>query len=455
MAEQRVTRRRPTRPSHPRRTSRTVTRPGTAPGSRRAVSAGTRLRTAVLRRPARREEPDRRTVRTAALLVVVLTAGAYLPSPLYPEYQQLFGFDDLRLTLVFATFALVSGPALLLGGPAADLVGHQPVLRLSLLLAAAGSCCFALADATPWLFAGRVAQALALGAATGAAQALITTHRHPAARIGGPLFASLAFTVGTAAGPALAGLLAEYAPGPLLTPFLLHLLMLGWVWWRLRTTVPIVLAPGRTRARWRPTRPRIPADLRPLFLVAGFNGFLAWAVLGIYLALVPALLVRAVGTDDAALTGAVLAAVLICSLAAQLAATRSGTARSQQLGVTLLGVSLLLLALSGASSLALTLTAAVPAGVGHGLAFSGAARAVDARTPDGQRAAIGAALHLLFYLGSGAPAVVVGVLTLWMPLASAVTWISGAALAPAVLLVLATGLLTRVARPRRAGPATG
>ncbi|NJQ05371.1 MFS transporter [Streptomyces lonarensis] len=444
MAEQRVTRRQRTRPSHSRTSPRIrhLTTPGTRPGSPTA----TRLRTAVRRRPARPEQLDRRTVRTAALLVVVLTAGAYLPSPLYPRYQQLFGFDDLGMTMIFAMFALVSGPALLLGGPAADRVGHQPVLRLSLLLAAAGSCCFALADATPWLFAGRVAQALALGAATGAAQALITTHRHPAARIGGPLFASLAFTVGTAAGPALAGLLAEHAPGPLLTPFLLHLLLLGWVWCRLRTTVPVALAPGRTRARWRPTRPRIPADLRPLFLVAGLNGFLAWAVLGIYLALVPALLVRALGTDDAALTGAVLAAVLICSLVAQLAATRRGTTGAQQLGVALLGGSLLLLALSGASSLALTLAAAVPAGVGHGLAFSGAARAVDARTPDGQRAGIGAALHLLFYLGSGAPAVVVGILTIWVPLATAVTWISWGAVGPAALLVLATG---RLARPSR------
>ncbi|WP_247690971.1 hypothetical protein [Streptomyces sp. B15] len=50
--------------------------------------------------------------------MVVLTAGAYLPSPLYPDYQRLFGFDDLVMTLLFAMFALVSGPALLLCGPA-------------------------------------------------------------------------------------------------------------------------------------------------------------------------------------------------------------------------------------------------------------------------------------------------------------------------------------------------
>ncbi|WP_243980342.1 MFS transporter [Streptomyces sp. NEAU-YJ-81] len=59
--------------------------------------------------------------------LMVLTAGAYLPSPLYPDYQRLFGYDDLVMTLLFATFALAGGPALLLCGPAADIVGHRPV----------------------------------------------------------------------------------------------------------------------------------------------------------------------------------------------------------------------------------------------------------------------------------------------------------------------------------------
>ena len=395
-------------------------------------------------------------MRTAGLLVVVLTAGAYLPSPLYPEYQRLFGYDDLVMTLLFATFALVSGPALLLCGPAADLVGHRPVLRLSVLLAAAGSCCFVLADSPAWLFAGRVGQALALGAATGAAQALITWHRSPAARIGGPLLASLAFAAGTAVGPAASGLLAQYVPGPLVTPYLLHLGLLVWVWLRLHRTVPEPAAVTGARRRWRPARPHIPRAVRGLFLVAGFNGFLAWAVVGVYLALTPALLGRALHSDSPALAGGVLGAVLVWSLLAQLASTRRTAHAAQQLGVVALVGSLLLLAATGAGSLPATLGAALLAGAGHGLAFGGAARAVDARTPTGQRSGIGAALYLLFYLGSGVPAVAVGLMTTWMPLTVAVTWMSWTGAGLGALALLATRRLTAWERRRSgAAPPTG
>ncbi|WP_421108066.1 MFS transporter [Streptomyces sp. NEAU-S77] len=393
---------------------------------------------------ANRVESERaeRAERTTVLLVVVLTAGAYLPSPLYPDYQRLFGYDDLVMTLLFATFALVSGPALLLCGPAADLVGDRPVLRLSVLLAAAGSCCFLLADSPVWLFTGRVGHALALGAATGAAQALIARHRSPTARVAGPLLAGLAFAAGTALGPVASGVLAEYVPGTLTTPYVLHLTLLAWVWHRLRRTVPGPMTTGgagaRARRRWRPTRPHIPPALRALFLVAGLTGFLAWAVVGIYLALLPALLEQTPHGDHPALTGGVLGSVLVWSLLAQLAGARRTAYAAQRYGLAALAGSLVLLASTGAASLPATLGSAVLAGIGHGLAYSGAARAVDARTPAGQRAGIGAALYLLFYWGSGAPAVAVGLLTAWMPLTAAVTWLSWAGVTLTALALTAT-----------------
>ncbi|MEW2221756.1 MFS transporter [Streptomyces sp. NPDC006990] len=379
---------------------------------------------------------DRRTVRTTGLLVLVLTAGAYLPGPLYPDYQRLFGYDDLVMTLLFATFALVSGPTLLLCGPAADVVGPRPVLRSSVLLAAVGSGCFLLALGPAWLFAGRVSQALALGAATGAAQALITRHRHPTARIGGPLLAGLAFAAGTAAGPALSGVLAQYAPAPLVTPYLLHLALLAWVWHLMRRNIPEP-GPGASgaRRRWRPARPHLPSALRPLFVVAGLTGFLAWAVVGIYLALLPALLARTSRGAGPALAGGVVAAVLVCSVLTQCAGIRRSARSARALGLAALTASLVLLAASGAASLHATLVSALLAGSGHGLAVSGAARAVDARTPPGHRAGIAAALYLLFYTGSGTPAVAVGLMSAHMPLTAAVTVLSwaGAALGAVVL----------------------
>ncbi|WP_244502334.1 MFS transporter [Streptomyces oceani] len=408
----------------------------------------------------RDERADRRAVRTAGLLVIVLTAGAYLPSPLYPDYQRLFGYDDLVMTLLFATFALVSAPALLFLGPAADAVGPRPLLRLSVLIAAAGSGCFLLADGPGWLFAGRVGQGLALGAATGAAQAFISWHRGPTTRFSGPLVMSLAFVAGTAAGPVLAGTLAQYGPAPLATPYLLHLALLAWVWLRLSRTTPTATAApsprtattptaappttGASSRRWRFVRPHIPRGIRALFAVAGLNGFLAWAVVGIFLALLPALLVRELPDADPALTGAVLGSLLVWSLLAQLLGARCTVRTAQRLGVVALTGSLLLLASTGGGSLSGTLGSALLAGTGHGLAFSGATRAVDAATPVGRRAGVGAALHLLFYLGSGAPAVAVGLLTAWIPLTTAVTRLSWAGAALGVLALYVTTRTTAV-----------
>src|SRR5699024_4577605 len=175
------------------------------------------------RTPTRIRTRDRlRETRTGVYLLVVLTAGAYLPSPLYPGYQQAFGFSDLTMTLVYATFALVSAPALLLLGPAADALGPRPVLRASVLLAAAGSACFALADGPIWLLAGRAAQGMALGGATGAATALMVRSSPGHRRLRASMLAGMAFVAGTAAGPIAAGALAQYAPAPTVLPYLIH-----------------------------------------------------------------------------------------------------------------------------------------------------------------------------------------------------------------------------------------
>ncbi|WP_247690972.1 hypothetical protein [Streptomyces sp. B15] len=162
----------------------------------------------------------------------------------------------------------------------------------------------------------------------------------------------------------------------------------------------------------------------------------------------PALLQRTLH-DNPALSGAVLGGVLACSLLSQLVGARRVAHTAQQFGVAALTASLLLLATTGATSLPATLGSAVLAGAGHGAAFSGAARAVDARTPAGQRAGVGAALYLLFYLGSGAPAVAVGLLTTWMPLTDAVTGLSWTGTALGVLALSVTCCLTTISARRR------
>lgn len=387
-------------------------------------------------------------MRTAIYLLLVLTVGAYLPTPLYPGYQHAFGFSDLTMTMVYATFALVSAPTLLLFGPAADALGSRVVLRASVVVAALASGCFALATGPAWLLAGRAAQGLALGAATGAATALITERTPGEHRGRGSVLAGVAFVAGTAAGPVVAGVLAQYAPAPQSLPYLVHLVLLAHGWRR----VSALPHAGQRAQPWRPTRPHIPAGLRRLFGTAAATGFLAWAVAGLFLAVIPAILGRTAHTGNLAVTGGIAGAVLACSVLTQPLVRRCGAKRAQLGGLAALLGSLLALALTGGGSMSVTLAAAVVAGAGHGLAYGGSTAAVDTVAPDSRRGAINAALYLAFYLGSAVPAVAVGLLTLSHPLITATAWLSTAAAALVPLVGAALVLDGSSSRPRRNPP---
>lgn len=373
-------------------------------------------------------------------VLVVLTIGAYLPSPLYPAYQALYGISDLTMTLVYAVFGLISAPSLLLFGPASDALGPRSVLRASIVVAAAGSVCFAVASGTGWLLAGRAAQGVALGAATGAASALISEGAGGRNRVSGAVLASTAFVAGTAAGPIVGGVLAQYAPAPHVLPYVLHLALLGFGWFGVSSLGASV---QRVR-RWRPTRPAVPRGMRALFTTAAATGFLAWTVAGLFLAIIPMLLNQA-GETNLAVIGCILGAVLICSVAAQPLVDRLGARRAQLVGLGALLVSLTLLAVTAAASASVTLVAAVIAGAGHGLAYGGAAAAIDACTPAAQRGAIIGALYPAFYLGAGFPAVAVGLVTLMQSLTTATTWVTVAA---AILVPLIAVAVARVEHPK-------
>lgn len=377
-------------------------------------------------------------------LLVVLTVGAYLPTPLYPAYQHAFGFSDLTMTVVYATFALVSAPALLLFGPAADALGSRAVLRISVVIAAAASLCFLLAYGPVWLLAGRAAQGLALGAATGAATALITAHAPAGDRTRASLLASTAFVGGTAAGPIVAGVLAQYAPEPFLLPYLVHLVLLLVGWHR----VTALVAPESPTRRWRPTRPHVPAGTRARFGTAAATGFLAWTTAGLFLAVVPAILGREAGIANVAVTGGVAGAVLACSVLSQPLVARWGAHLGQLAGLAALLAGLVALAVTGGGSVLVTMIAAVAAGLGHGLAYGGAGTTVEVIAPEDRRGEITSALYLAFYLGAGAPAVVVGLLTFRQPLAAATSWLSAAAAASVPLVGAALVFVNRRSRGR-------
>ncbi|WP_354257005.1 MFS transporter [Arthrobacter sp. OAP107] len=398
--------------------------------------------------------PLDRDIATAIGLLVVVTAGAYIPTPMYPVYQQLFGFSDLVMTLIYATFAAVSAPALLLFGPASDALGKRFVILLCIAFSAVGALCFLFATGPAWLLIARVAQGLSIAAATAAGLALIVERTAPERRAWASVIATVAFVGGSVIGTLASGVIVEYAPFPRYAPYVLLLVLLAIGWVRASRIESFPTMPLRA---WRPVRPQVPREIRTRFVLAAASGSAAWIAMTLFLSVIPALLARSAGITSPVVSAGVLAAMLMCSLLTQLLAVRVSAVKMQLAGLCALSVGLIGLAFDGGGSIVPTLVCAVLSGLGNGLAYAGATASIDMVTTNRNRGAVNAALYIFFYLATGAPPIAVGLLTAWIPLGTALSWISwfGAAVAVATIAaIISLGLHAR-GRAEKCGRGAG
>ncbi|MFE1775558.1 MFS transporter [Streptomyces sp. NPDC059008] len=374
---------------------------------------------------------------TAYTLLLLLT-GTNLPTPLYRGYQQDFGFSPLVVTLIFAVYVAALVPSLLIFGPLSDAIGRRKVLAPAVFVAALGSLLFALADSTPWLFAARILQGLAVGAASGALTAALSELEPRGDRRRAALVSTVASVGGLGTGPLVAGILAQYAPAPHVLPFVVEIVLL------IPAFITMVTLPtARAATKWKPRRPSIPASVRGVFGTSGTASFLAFTVVGLFLSLVPTYVTKLSGSSNLALGGGAVTLMLGCSCLAQLLAYGKPAHRLQITGLALLAVGLVLLAVAGGlSSLALLLVATVIGGVGQGLAFLGSITEINRFAPADRHADVISSFYVIVYLGVGVPVISVGFL-------AAVTGLLGAVqLFTAVVAVLCLIDLVVLARGR-------
>ena len=371
---------------------------------------------------------------TAYALLILLT-GTNLPTPLYRGYEAKFGFSPLLVTLIFAAYVAVLIPSLLVAGPMSDVFGRRRVLLPALALAALGSLAFALAENTVWLFAARILQGAAIGAASGPLTAALTDLEPTGNRRKAALVSTVASVGGLGLGPVVAGALAQYAPAPHVLPFVLEIVLL------VPAAATIASLPTtRTAARWRPRRPEIPSAMRSLFATSGTASFLAFAVIGVFLTLIPTYVANLSGSKNLLLGGAAVALMLVCSALAQLAGYRKPARTLELFGLPLLACGLVLLAVAGGiSSLTLLLVATVIAGTGQGLVYLGGLTTINQNAPADRHADVLSSFYGILYLGVGLPVIGVGFLANAAGLLVAVQYFAGivAALCVGVLFVLA------------------
>ncbi|MFC5139037.1 MFS transporter [Actinomycetospora rhizophila] len=375
--------------------------------------------------------PSRAARGWALALLALGAAGAGIPSPLYPGYQAQLGFGDLTLTAVYAVYPLVSVPAVFLLGALGDRLSPRRVMRRGIVVAAAGSVALALAPSTGWLVASRVAYGVALAVITGAGVAVATSG---ADKVRAGTVSALVFLLGTGAGPVLGGALTGYGPTPGLLPFGVDVVLLG------------VVFVGLGRVRDPDPRPSPAAGSRDgamtraarrALVVAAVNGFLGWAVVGLFLGLISSVAERFLGLRDPLVAGGLAGALLVWSTVTVPAVGRLGPRRAQLVGLVALAVSLVVLAL-GVGSLAAVVTACVVAGLANGMLYGAATTTVSTTAPPERASRTAAAVYSAFYLGAGLPALLVGLLTVVLPLDAALSTIAVATFVPTVVMIILT-----------------
>jgi predicted MFS family arabinose efflux permease len=342
----------------------------------------------------------------AAFLVTML--GATLPTPLYPLYERELGFGGFMVTIVFAMYAVGVLAALLLVGRLSDQVGRKAVLLPGLGVAALSSLVFLVPDSLTALFAGRLLSGVSAGVFTGVATATLVDLAPETGRARAGLLAAAVNVLGLGLGPVVAGALADFAPHPLVLPYLLHVVLVA------LGAVGLAAVPEPVERRPGPVRVQVqhlgvPDDVRPTFVRAAVAGFAGFAVLGFFTAVSPLFLGQVLHETSHLLTGLTVFALLGSATVGQVASARLAERTSLLGGCLALAAGTVVVAAGLMTAhLPVLLVGAVVAGLGQGASFRAGLQAVTGSAPADQRSEVSSTFFLVLYVAISIPVIGVG-----------------------------------------------
>jgi MFS family permease len=339
-----------------------------------------------------------------AFLVAML--GTTLPTPLYPIYQQRFGFSPLLVTIIFALYSVAVIGGLLLFGRMSDVIGRRSVLLPGLVFSGLSAIAFATAAGLVPILVGRVLSGFSAAIFTGSATAALLDLSPEDKRVRATTIAVAANLGGLGTGQLLSGVLAQYAPLPLQLPYLVDLGLVA------LAVLAILLTPETVEhreRRWRFQRLVVPSQVRPIFIPASIAGFCGFAVFGVYGSVLPTFVARVLHLPNHAIIGALLFALLTFSVIGQLGVHRV----SERTGLPLGAAGLILGALFLGLGVWLTafwpmLISVVTLGLGQGLAMGSGLSGINRRAPQEQRGEVASTYFIVVYVGLAIPVVAVG-----------------------------------------------
>jgi MFS family permease len=341
--------------------------------------------------------------------------GTTLPTPLYPLFEQRYGFGSLLVTVIFAIYAFGVIAGLILFGNVSDRLGRKPVLLLGLALSAASALLFLLAGSLVPIYAGRVVSGLSAGIFTGTATAYVIDLAPPGRRQLASFVAVIANLGGLGTGTLLSGLLAQWVPDPLRMPFAVDLGLVA------LAAAGMLLAPetiSRTELDLRPQRLGVPSEVVAVFARAAFAGFAAFAVSGVFGSIAPEFLGLGLHHHSPALAGLLVFVLFLMSVAGQALVVRVPNALAAGCGLLAAGVALLAVSLA-VDSLAALFASAVVCGLGQGVVVSAGLASIAERAPAERRGETASSFFVVLYVGLSLPVIAAGVAIYYTSLRSA------------------------------------
>ncbi|WP_198652269.1 MFS transporter [Nocardioides allogilvus] len=342
--------------------------------------------------------PDRRL----GVLMLAAAAGTNVPTPLLLVYRDELDMTDQSLTAIFGVYALGLMIALAVAGQAADRWGRRRVVLPAALGSGLASLFFILAqDSEGLLYLARFLQGAVSGTVFSVGSAWLVESAARRGSTAGPRVAAVTMTGGFAIGPAVAGVIGEWGPWPLVLPYLLHVAALALavvLAWTVEETL------SRTRAEPHTVRPGAFRDgeLRTFLLVIAPLAICVYAFPASAVGGLPVLIGFPVA--PVALTG-LLAGLTLG--AGALAAPLQGRLGERTAPIAALcgviGFGGSALAASVPSLLLLAVPASVVLGAGGGLALAASLARLPAVASDGRLGSVSSALYAVAYIGFGFP----------------------------------------------------
>ncbi|TFF35102.1 MFS transporter [Pseudomonas sp. RIT623] len=345
--------------------------------------------------------PSRHAPALLAFALCLITLAVNLQAPLYITYAELSGRGAAATAVAFSGYVLGVLPVLLALGGLADRIGRRPLILAALALSMLATLIMLLSPSLTSLGVAR----LFLGLGTGLASATATAYMGELMAPGDSGQAATWVTASTSLGFGLGAALTSLflLAGPTLTPGSFHL--------QLALAALALLLVSRLpdpRPAQRGAMLRLPCYPTGS-LAYGLAILLAWACVGLVIALLPGIL-RQHGLS--AWSGFSTFCVISCGLLFQPLARRMASVRATLLGLLILPCSYALLAWGAdRGNLAGVLLGAFAASSAcYGFIYLGGLAAVN-QLAGSEKTRASAGFFLLAYLGFSLPVIFTGLLS--------------------------------------------